>query len=216
MTDHLPAVAAAEAGRDRWLEGRRQRLHTAREWLLSGGSALLFGPAGVGKSAALDLVTAAATRSRVLRFDAYRPEPGRPSVTRRAADRPYAALAALFGAVGPADLAPLPASRRDVLGALMAGDAEALPPAAVRLAVLNLVRFLARSRPLLLAVDDLQGVDPASADVLRFVSTRVDDVPVQLAATERVAPGALPVCRGLCPSPLLVVRLEPVDAGERG
>ena len=48
-------------------------------------------------------------------------------------------------------------------------------------------------------------LDPASADVLRFVVPRVADVPVAMVAAERVTPDALPQCRPLCPTPLLVV-----------
>jgi hypothetical protein len=97
-----------------------------------------------------------------------------------------------------------------VLAASASGDLGSFGPAEVRLAALNLFRVVARSRPLLLIIDDLQWVDEASAEALRFVGRRVGDVPVQVAAVERVAPGHRPLRRALCASPLLVVGLEPV------
>ncbi|HEV7897333.1 MAG TPA: ATP-binding protein [Planosporangium sp.] len=200
MTEHLSGATSPGVDHDGWLEGRRQRLRTAREWLLAGGSALLYGPVGAGKSAALDLVTAAAIQSRVLRC----------APTESDADHRFAALVGLLGSITPAERDAVAVSRRQVLGAATPDDLDPVAPAAVRLAVLSLFRTLARSRPLLLVVDDLQWVDEASADVLRFVSSRVDDVPVQLVAAERVEPDCLPLRRPLCPSPLLVVRLEPV------
>jgi hypothetical protein len=193
-------MSSAGEADDHSLVGRRHRLQTAREWLLSGGSVLFFGPVGVGKSAAVDLVTAAAVHSRVLRC----------TPTLDGAGRSFGALSDLLSSITVGELDAVPAPRRTVLVSAMAGDLESIPPAAVRLAVLNLFRVLARSRPLLLIVDDLHLIDEASADVLRFVAPRVEDLPVQMAAAERVAPDGLPLRRGLCPPPLLVVRLDEV------
>jgi MoxR-like ATPase len=194
-------MSSAGEADDRSLVGRRHRLQTAREWLLSGGSVLFFGPVGVGKSAAVDLVTAAAVQSRVLRCSPTLDDD---------AGRPFGALADLLSSITMGELDAVPAPRRTVLASVVAGDLDAVAPAAIRLAVLNLFRVLARSRPLLLIVDDLHLVDEASADVLRFVAQRVEDLPVQMAAAERVAPDGLPLRRGLCPPPLLVVRLDQV------
>jgi AAA ATPase domain len=188
------------------LVGRRHRLQTAGEWLLSGGSVLFFGPAGAGKTAALDVVTAAVVQSRVLRYAPAASSTGHP-------DRPFGALAGLLSTITAAELESVPAARRKVLAAAVSAEPGLLSPvtpAAMRLAVLNLLRVLARDLPLLLIVDDLQWVDEASAEVLRFVAPRVDDLPVQMAAAERVAPDSLPLRRGLCPPPLLVVRMGPV------
>jgi len=187
------------------LVGRRHRLQTAGEWLLSGGSVLFFGPAGAGKTAALDVVTAAVVQSRVLRYA--------PADRSTGPDRPFGALAGLLATITAAELESVPAARRRVLAAAVSAGADPVAPvtpAAMRLAVLNLLRVLARERPLLLIVDDLQWLDEASAEVLRFVAPRVDDLPVQMAAAERVAPDSLPLRRGLCPPPLLVVRMGPL------
>jgi hypothetical protein len=213
----IPAGISDQPPAGQTLASRRGRLRTATEWLLSGGSALFFGPAGVGKSAALDVLAAAATQSRILRH-----APGADD-----AGRAFSTLAGLLSSVTPAELDPVPPARRRALptaatagqGTAATGQGWATPaaagqrpatPAATRLAALNLFRVLARSRPLLLIVDDLQWVDELSADTLRFVASRVEDLPVRMAASERVDPGCLPLWRALCPAPLLVVRLDTV------
>ena len=183
------------------LASRRHRLHTARDWLLSGGSVLFFGPAGVGKSAAVDVITAPVVHSRCLRHHA----------TEADACRRYATLAGLFATVSDAELEETPSARRRILADAIAGSEDA-PVAAVRLAALNLLRVLARARSLLLIVDDLQWVDPASAEVLQFVAPRVEDLRVQIAAAEQVQPDGLPRRRALCPPPLLVVRLDQITS----
>ena len=101
--------------------GRRNRLQTAKEWLLSGGSVLFFGTAGVGKSGAVDLVTAAAVQSRVLRCAPAGSDAG----------VPFSALAGLLSAITAAELDSVPAARRRVLLGVLEGRTEARPPAAV-------------------------------------------------------------------------------------
>jgi hypothetical protein len=46
---------------------------------------------------------------------------------------------------------------------------------------INWGRAMARTRPVLLVVDDLQWVDRHTADVLRFVAAPVDDLPLRMA-----------------------------------
>lgn len=198
--------ASSQVDRDRWLDGRRQRLRTAGEWLRSGGSVLLYGPGGAGKSAALATVTATAARSRVLRC----------TPSECTAGTRFAALADLLSRITPEQFDRVPAASRRLLTAVAAGSAGtassgsayAFEPAEVERAALALLRALARTRPLLVVVDDLQWVDEASADALAFAAARVDDLPVHMAAAERVAPGDRPRRRSLCTSPLLVVGLE--------
>ena len=57
---------------------------------------------------------------------------------------------------------------------------------AVSLASLGCLRALARDGPVLVAIDDVQWLDPASADVLRFVVRRLDDEPVGVLASLRL------------------------------
>jgi DNA-binding CsgD family transcriptional regulator len=56
---------------------------------------------------------------------------------------------------------------------------------AVATATLTLVRALARARPVLLAIDDVQWLDQASSSVLEFALRRLRSEPVRLLATRR-------------------------------
>lgn len=202
---------------ERALRGRRCRLETARTWLLSGGSVLFFGADRIGKSAALDTLVAAVGDARVLSC----------SPSADDAIRPYRGLGALLSTVTGPELDLLPSPRRRTLTALLEGRGErvgagaapgrlgrsrwyAATPASVGLATVHLLRLLARARPVVLVVDDVHRFDPASAEAMRFVGTRVGDVGVHMAAAERVTDGRPPIGRFLCPAPLLVVRLEPL------
>jgi DNA-binding CsgD family transcriptional regulator len=63
---------------------------------------------------------------------------------------------------------------------------------AVSAATLSVMRVLAASRPVLVAIDDVQWVDLASARVLEYVVRRLDDVPVGVLACERLGePGPI-------------------------
>lgn len=101
---------------------------------------------------------------------------------------PFAGLTDLFDGVTDAELRLLPAPQRHALevAVLRAAPDGALPdPRAVNLAALNLVRLLAVERPVMLAVDDMQWLDPASADVLSYVARRSLDQAVGLLMTVR-------------------------------
>jgi hypothetical protein len=191
-------VEAAQVSR-RWDVRTDHKLETAREWFASGGNVLVHGSDEAMVSAALDVV-AACHRGRTL---CCRLQP-------HDHDRRYGAVGRLLASVPPADLQGVPAARQRVLVAVMAGQAEALHPAAVRMAVLHLLRDLARQEPLLLVIDGLEHVDPDSAAVLTYLAERVDDLPVQVAATESGPHAALPRQRRLCPSPLLLVGVPAV------
>jgi DNA-binding CsgD family transcriptional regulator len=56
-------------------------------------------------------------------------------------------------------------------------------------AVLATLRRLADAEPVVLAVDDVQWLDPISARSLRYALRRLEDRPVLLVATERTPPG---------------------------
>ena len=61
---------------------------------------------------------------------------------------------------------------------------------AVASGALGCLRALARGGPILLAVDDVQWLDPSSATVLRFVVRRLHDEPVGVLASMRPGKGA--------------------------
>ena len=189
MTDHLAMV-------------RRDRLNVARDWLASGGSVLFFGPPDAGKSAALDVLVAAARACRVLQCHAARPD----------AVAPYGCLARLLSSITWRELEGLGTAQRDLLAEVLAHQVAAVPAAvnSVRRAALDLVRTLSGTQPLMLSIDDTQRLDAPSAEVLRFIATRVEDLPVRLAVAECVTGDLLPKARSLCPMPLLAVRLAPL------
>lgn len=206
--DQAPVLAD---GRGAALRG--SQLATARGWLFSGGSVLFFGQLGIGKSAVLDEFVAATDR-RVL---CCAPTPTH-------ADLGYFALAELLATVTEEEFDRLPAPQRRELTTALQGwsqePPEATEPAAaeragaVPLAVWNLLRLLADAQPLLLVVDDIQWLDAASVEVLRFVAATVGHLPIQMVAAERVWRGRHPHGYDICPPPLLMLGLDPVVRAE--
>ncbi|MFJ9541031.1 AAA family ATPase [Streptomyces sp. NPDC101225] len=160
--------------------GRAEPLNAAREQLARGGSVLLHGPAGIGKSTALralatDYGTAART---VLRC----------SATESESHLPFLALADLFGLVADEVSGKLPAAQRTALESALTGRGESTlqrDGLALRLAVLSVLRALAAEGPVLLVADDLQWLDSASAELLGFAARRLGDTPVQLLCAVR-------------------------------
>ena len=105
--------------------------------------------------------------------------------------------------------------QRALSSALLVSDVVDVSPGdrAVGVAVLGVLRALARSGPLVLAVDDIQWLDPSSRKVLSFALRRLSDEPVRLIASCRTGPLADVVeSAGLgLPGELLVV--GPVSIG---
>jgi hypothetical protein len=194
------APVARSRGVGDWDVRTSARLEVARQWLGSGGCVLVHGPGGARSSARLEAALDVVTGCRAGRLLRCHAQP-------RESRRRYAALSRLLASVSGADLELVPTARRGVLIAVLARHVQRLSPAAVRIAVLTLVRQLARQRPVLLRIDHVEHIDADSADVLRFVMSRVEDLPVRIAVTEHTPARALPRHRDLCPSPLLVVRI---------
>ena len=141
---------------------------------------LLAGEPGIGKTV---LWTAAIDQARsgeavVLSFRAVEAE----------ASVSFACLSDLLGDALERALEPLSAPRRHALEvALLLVEPGGPPPdpRAVGLAVRDVFGGLAASAPVLVAVDDLQWVDSASAAVLRFALRRLRTEPIGLLATVR-------------------------------
>ena len=92
-------------------------------------------------------------------------------------------------------LAALPPPQRRALEvALLLADAGDEPPdqRAVSAAFLGVLRVLAVERPVVVAVDDLQWLDRASASVLAFAARRLEAESVGLLSTVRVSPEVTP------------------------
>jgi DNA-binding CsgD family transcriptional regulator len=98
------------------------------------------------------------------------------------------------------ELPELPAPQTAALNAaLLRGVAEHPPPdqRAVSVASLGVFRALAAEAPLLIAIDDVQWLDPPSARVLSFVVRRLESEPVRILLALR--PGVVTEPLGLGP-----------------
>ncbi|TAM84964.1 MAG: LuxR family transcriptional regulator, partial [Jatrophihabitans sp.] len=96
-------------------------------------------------------------------------------------------LTDLFDPVGDEVLGRLPAPQRDALrtALLRTPQPAGATGRALPAAVLSLLRALALDGPLLIAVDDAQWVDPASARALSYALRRLDTEPIGVLAAVR-------------------------------
>jgi DNA-binding CsgD family transcriptional regulator len=168
-------------------EREAARLGAFLAGLAAGPSALVVeGEPGIGKTALLEATLARAGALRVLRARCAEAESG----------LAYAGLADLLGRVTETVLAALPSPQRRavqvVLGRAEVGQ-DAVEPQLVCRATLAVLESLATGTPLLVAVDDVQWLDPASTRTLTFVLRRLEAVPVGLLVTRRGTGGPLPL-----------------------
>lgn len=101
----------------------------------------------------------------------------------------FASLADLLEPVAEAVLPGLPEPQRLALEvALMRASPPGIPPSprAVATAVLSALRVLAVAQPVVLAIDDQQWLDRASAEALAFALRRIGDHRVGVAAAVRI------------------------------
>jgi DNA-binding CsgD family transcriptional regulator len=165
------------------LVGREEELRRTELFLASsrkGARALVIeGEAGAGKTsiwdAGLELARAGSLEMLV----------ARPVETETSF-----AFAALGDALGNrlALLDRLPSRQRQALeAALMLGGENGGPTdrQAVSLGALCLVRLIAADGPLLVAIDDVQWLDPASATAFAYIARRLGNLPVALLVTLR-------------------------------
>ena len=104
----------------------------------------------------------------------------------------FAGLSELFaGVLEEVALALAPPRRRALeIALLLVEPGEDAPDAlAIGLAVLDVLRMLAEKSPILVALDDVQWLDPASARALQVAFRRLRDDSVRVLATLRPAPG---------------------------
>jgi DNA-binding CsgD family transcriptional regulator len=165
------------AGRDEEVSALRRFVDRIR----SGPASLLVrGEMGIGKSTLLGLAVAAAESggARVLLANPDAPE----------AVLPFSTLFDLVDPVLDAVSDLLPGPQSAALHVALQRSSPGEKPTellAVAVGLLGLVRLLARDAPLLLAIDDAQWMDEASAATLRFVARRLRDEPVGFLASVR-------------------------------
>jgi len=88
---------------------------------------------------------------------------------------------------------PSPRRRALEIALLRTDDPDASPdPRGVSTAVLEVVRRLARDRPVVLAIDDVQWLDPGSARVLTFALRRLEPGEIAVLGTRRAGPDPTP------------------------
>jgi hypothetical protein len=177
-------------------EGELARVTSFIGSVPGGPSALLLeGAAGIGKTTLWQagVSIARARGHRVLSRRGAEPE----------ALLSYAALGDLFDF----ELPDLPAPQQRALdAALLRAELEGAPPdqRAVSVASLGVLRALAASGPVLVAIDDVQWLDVPLARALAFVVRRLEDAPVRVLVTLRVGSGGDPLGLGRTgPAPVL-------------
>jgi DNA-binding CsgD family transcriptional regulator/broad specificity phosphatase PhoE len=148
-----------------------------------GASALVLeGEAGMGKTT-LWRVGVAEAESRGQRVLQALPAESETALS-------FSGLGDLLDGLLDEALEPLPGSQRSALScALVLEDTDALGPAAdahaVGVALLSALRRLAESGPIVVAVDDVQWLDTASAGVLAYAARRLRDERVGVLLSRR-------------------------------
>ena len=194
--------------------GRDTELASVRGFVSSiseGALALaLEGEAGIGKTtlwqAGLD-----EAGDRAFRILVARPAESETALS-------FSGIGDLLDTVLDEALAALPAGQKRALSlALVLGDDEGPPPDphAIGLALLNAFRALADERPIVVAIDDVQWLDPASAGGLAFAGRRLRSERVGLLFSRRAGLDSLLVeelRRGLPSDRVGNLEVGPLDA----
>jgi DNA-binding CsgD family transcriptional regulator len=165
------------------LLGREQELAAVGRFLITieerPAAVLLEGEPGIGKTA---LVGHAVEEARQRRYRILEARP-----TSAESSLSFVGLTDLLSDAHPlfAEL-PLPQRRALEVALLLDESTDAPPdPRAIGLALLGLLRGLASSSPVLVAIDDLQWLDAASTGPLSFALRRVTKEPIGLLAAMR-------------------------------
>jgi tetratricopeptide (TPR) repeat protein len=193
------------------LVGREAELEAVREALAeitAPRGILLEGEAGIGKTA-LWLAGVAEAASGGLRVLTARPVEAETALS-------YAALGDLLAPLDDELADDIPAPQRHALDVALlraSPGTGAVDPRAVGAATIALLRAATRSGPVVLAIDDVQWLDPPSAGALAFALRRLCDEPVALLSTRRPPPGAGPLDLGFAEGQLVRIEVRPLDAG---
>jgi DNA-binding CsgD family transcriptional regulator len=142
---------------------------------------MLTGGPGIGKTTLWEAGIGAA-RERELRALVARPSEAEARLS-------YAGLIDLLAGVADDELAALPSPQRHALeAAILRAEPTGSPPGpgAIAVGFLGVLRTLAAREPVLVAVDDVQWLDPASADALVYAARRLDDDATRFLVAKRL------------------------------
>jgi DNA-binding CsgD family transcriptional regulator len=150
-----------------------------------GPSALLLdGVAGIGKTTLWNIGVSLAQKA------------GHQVLACRAAESEARLSYAALGDLLEVQLPELPGPQKRALdAALLRAEVEGSPPdqRAVALATLAVLRALATSAPVIVAIDDIQWIDAASVRVLSFAARRLRDEPIRILVAMRAGFGGDPL-----------------------
>jgi len=190
--------------------GRESELAALREFLAPAGTRralVLTGGPGIGKTTLWEAGIGAA-RERELRALVARPSEAEARLS-------YAGLIDLLAGVADDELAALPSPQRHALeAAILRAEPTGSPPGpgAIAVGFLGVLRTLAAREPVLVAVDDVQWLDPASADALVYAARRLDGDATRFLLAKR--PGeTLPLEGALEHRGLEVLEVRPLSLG---
>lgn len=165
-----PGGPAPAGGPHRTLVGRTALLATLESRIAAGRSTVLTGASGIGKTAVLEAVGAAAVARGELVLRASGAETER--------WLPYAGLADLLGQVPVEVLAGLPEPQRSALYGVLLRDRHTTDAGGQTRSVCSsawraLLARCATERPVLLLVDDAQWLDGPTIDAVRYTARRL-------------------------------------------
>ena len=161
----------AEGRRGELIFGRDDQLQAIEQFIADSASArslVLCGDPGIGKTTLWEeaVQLGGSHGSRVLLARASQAE----------ATLLFAAMADLLDGVSPGVLGTVPGPQKRALEVALRRaepDRDAPEPFAIAAAFFHVVRALANEQPLLVAIDDVQWLDPSSAQVLLFAARRL-------------------------------------------
>ena len=162
---------------------------------------ILDGVAGIGKTTLWDAGVAVAH------------EAGHHVLSCRAAESEARLSFAALGDLLEIELPELPAPQRRALdAALLRAEIEGAPPdqRAVSLATLGVLRALATSGPVIIAIDDIQWLDAPSVRVLSYAARRLRDEPIRLLIASRAGYDRDPLGLGRMAGPSLRLAVGPL------
>ncbi|WP_369394411.1 AAA family ATPase [Streptomyces sp. CG1] len=196
----------------RSLTGRRELLDASRAELAARPGVLFHGPLGIGKS----MLVAALVTS----LAAHAPSVGTVlhcSPAKEDTGLPFVGLVDLFARVPESCLDTLaPGPRAALRAALLHGPepADGRSRLAVRVAVLDVLRALAATGPVVLVLDGLQWLDEHTVEVLAFAVRRLGGLDIRVVAAERVADGEQPERLHCCPPGTTELPVPPLTDDE--